>query len=140
MQGPFFARRHLAGLEMLLTGDRLVFAQRTGQVRIEVANPGRELRLGMYVRVAFDALGNAERTTPVVPKGAVQDMNGQKIVFVATADPNVFELRAVRLGPESDGRYQVLEGLQVGDKIVVSGSFALRAEFLKTKQESEHQH
>ena len=114
---------------------------RTGKVRIEVANPGRELKLGMYVRVAFGALGNAEKTTPAVPKDAVQDMNGQKIVFVATADPNVFELRPVRLGLESGGRYQVVEGLQVGDKVVVTGSFALRAEFLKTQQGStEHKH
>lgn len=110
---------------------------RTGKVRIEVANPGRELKLGMYVRVAFGALGNMERTVPVVSKDAVQNINGQQIVFVATGDPNVFELRPVRLGPESGGRYQVVEGLQVGDKVVVSGSFALRAEFLKTQQGSQ---
>ncbi|HTH52241.1 MAG TPA: efflux RND transporter periplasmic adaptor subunit [Pyrinomonadaceae bacterium] len=110
---------------------------RTGKVRIEVANAGRELKLGMYVSVAFGALGNMERTVPVVPKDAVQNINGQQIVFVATSDPNVFELRPVRLGAESGGRYQVLEGLQVGDKIVVNGSFALRAEFLKLQQGSD---
>ena len=114
---------------------------RTGKVRIEVANPGRELKLGMYVHVAFGALGNMERTVPIVPKDAVQNINGQQIVFVPTNDPNAFELRPVRLGSESGGRYQVIEGLQVGDKIVASGSFALRAEFLKIQQSSEqHQH
>lgn len=110
---------------------------RTGKVRIEVVNPGRDLKLGMYVRVAFGSLGNMERTVPVVSKDAVQAINGQQIVFVATDDPSVFELRRVRLGTESGGKYQVLEGLQVGDRIVVNGSFALRAEFLKTQQSSQ---
>jgi len=116
---------------------RLDETTRTGKVRIEVANPSRDLKLGMYVRVAFGALGTAERTVPVVPADAVQNINGQRIVFVATNDPNVFELRPVRLGTENSGRYQVLEGLQVGDRIVVSGSFALRAEWLKTQLGSE---
>lgn len=116
-------------------------ATRTGKVRIEVANPGRELKLGMYVRAAFGSLGTAERTVPVVPKDAVQNISGKQIVFVATNDPNVFELRPVRLGTESGGRYQVIEGLQVGDRIVVSGSFTLRAEWLKSQQgTTQHQH
>jgi RND family efflux transporter MFP subunit len=113
---------------------------RTAKVRVELANPNRELKIGMYVRVAFAATGNSERTVPVVQASAVQNINGQQIVFVSTADPNVFELRPVRLGKENDGRYQVLEGLTVGDRVVVNGSFMLRAEWLKSNQGSEHTH
>ncbi|MFN6962193.1 MAG: efflux RND transporter periplasmic adaptor subunit [Pyrinomonadaceae bacterium] len=109
-------------------------ATRTARVRVEIANPDRELKIGMYVRVAFGALGNAERTVPVVPVDAVQNINGRQIVFVPTADPNVFELRPVRLGVEAEGRYQVLEGLTVGDRVVTTGSFMLRAEWLKISQ------
>jgi RND family efflux transporter MFP subunit len=115
-------------------------ATRTAKVRIELSNPGNALKLGMYVRVAFGALGAAERTVPVIPTSAVQDIEGRPIVFVATSDPNVFELRPVRIGAEADGRYRVLEGLTVGDRIVTDGSFALRAEWLKTRQGAEHQH
>lgn len=115
-------------------------ATRTGRVRIEVGNPGRDLKLGMYVRVAFGSLGNMERTVPGVPADAVQNINGQQIVFLATNDPNVFELRPVRLGPENGGRYQVMEGIQVGI-VLLSTAALLRAEFLKTQQGSmEHQH
>ena len=113
---------------------------RTARVRVELSNPNRDLKIGMYVRVAFAATGNSERTVPVVPTSAVQNMNGQQVVFVAIADPNVFELRPVRLGAESDGRYQVLEGVTVGDRVVTNGSFALRAEWSKVNQGSEHQH
>jgi len=104
---------------------------RTAQIRIEVANPGNSLKVGMYVRVAFGALGDAERTVPEIFASAVQSINSQSIVFVPTSNPNVFELRPVRLGTESGGRYQVLEGLAVGDRVVTEGSFLLRAEWLK---------
>lgn len=113
---------------------------RTGKVRVEVSNPGRELKLGMYVRVALGSVGGAERTVPVVPAAAVQEVNGQRVVFLATSDPNVFEMRPVRLGPELNGRRQVIEGVNVGDRVVVNGSFALRAEWLKLNQTGQHQH
>lgn len=114
-------------------------ATRTAKVRVELPNPNRELKIGMYVRVALSATGGSERTVPVVSASAVQNINGQQIVFVPTADANVFELRPVRLGAESNGRYQVLEGLTVGDKVVTNGSFALRAEWLKVNQGNQAQ-
>lgn len=107
-------------------------ATRTGQVRIELANPGQALKLGMYVEVAFGATGAAEKTGPTIPAAAVQNLNNRQVVFVGTNDPSVFVMRPVRLGPESNGRYQVLEGLTVGDRIVTEGSFLLRAEWLKS--------
>ena len=109
-------------------------ATRTGKVRIELSNPGRSLKIGMYVRAVFGALGDAERTSPVVPASAVQNVNGQQVVFLPTADPNVFAMRPVRLGAESEGRYIVHEGINVGDRVVTNGSFMLRAEWLKIRQ------
>ena len=106
-------------------------ATRTAQVRIELANPGQALKIGMFVNVTFAALGAAERTTPVVPKDAVQNIASQQFVFVATDKPNEFLMRPVRLGSESNGFYPVLEGLNAGDRIVTEGSFLLRAEWLK---------
>jgi membrane fusion protein, heavy metal efflux system len=105
---------------------------RTAQVRIELANPGQMFKLGMYVNIAFATIGGSESTMPVVPVISVQHINNQQIVFVATAEPNLFILRPVRLGPETNGYYPVLEGLMVGDRIVTEGSFMLRAEWLKT--------
>jgi RND family efflux transporter MFP subunit len=104
---------------------------RTAQARIELRNPGEQLKIGMYVNVAFAALGNSS-SVPVIPVAAVQNIANQQIVFVATTDANVFALRTVRLGPESNGSYPVLEGLSVGDRIVTQGSFMLRAEWLKS--------
>ncbi len=104
---------------------------RTAQVRVELENPGQILKIGMYVGVAFGAMGTAEMTAPVVPAAAVQNINNRQTVFVVTDKPNVFILKLVRLGTENGGRYVVLEGLNVGDEIVTEGSFLLRAEWLK---------
>jgi RND family efflux transporter MFP subunit len=105
---------------------------RTAQARIELANPGQQLKIGMYVNVAFAALEGAQSTTAVAPVAAVQSMNNQQIVFQATSDPNVFVIRPVRLGPENNGYYPVLEGISAGDRVVTNGSFMLRAEWLKS--------
>jgi len=105
---------------------------RTAQARIELANPGQQLKIGMYVNVAFATLGGAQSTVPVVPVAAVQNISNRQVVFIKMNDPGVFAMRPVRLGPESNGFYPVLEGLSVGDRIVTEGSFMLRAEWLKS--------
>lgn len=104
---------------------------RTAQVRIELENPGQVLKIGMYVNVAFGSMGVAERTMPVIRAAAIQNMNDKQVVFIATEQPNVFAVRPVRLGKENNGQFIVLEGLNVGDRIVTEGSFLLRAELLK---------
>lgn len=111
---------------------KLDAATRTAQVRIEMANPRQMFKIGMYVNVAFGALGTAEKTMAVIPKDAMQTIGNQQFVFVATNKPNEFIMRSVRLGPESNGFYPVLEGVNLGDRIVTQGSFLLRAEWLKT--------
>ncbi|MBA3515727.1 MAG: efflux RND transporter periplasmic adaptor subunit [Pyrinomonadaceae bacterium] len=106
---------------------------RTAQARIELANPGQALKIGMFVNVAFAAVGGAESTAPVIPKSAVQNINNLQVVFVETATPNTYAMRPVKLSLEINGQYQVREGLTVGDRIVTEGSFLLRAEWLKMK-------
>jgi RND family efflux transporter MFP subunit len=114
-------------------------ATRTAQVRIEIANPRQMFKIGMYVNVAFGALGVAEQTLSTVPKNAVQTIGSQRFVFVATDKPNEFILRPVRVGAESNGFYPVLEGLNAGERVVTEGSFMLRAEWLKTNPVSHVQ-
>ena len=107
-------------------------ATRSAQVRIELANPRQMFKIGMYVNVGFGALGTAEKTTAAVSKDAVQIINNQQVVFIATDKPTEFIMRPVRIGPENNGFYLVLDGLTVGDRVVTIGSFLLRAEWLKT--------
>ena len=110
---------------------------RTAQVRVEVSNPGQALKLGMYVNVGFGALGTAEATAPTVPASAVQTIGRRTVVFLATPDPGAYVMRPVRVGAEAAGRFPVLEGLHVGDRVVTEGSFMLRAEWLKLHPEGQ---
>ncbi|HSB12278.1 MAG TPA: efflux RND transporter periplasmic adaptor subunit [Blastocatellia bacterium] len=107
---------------------------RTAQVRIELANPGEMLRLGMFVDVNF---GGAPQTAAsgqavaVVPVSAVQNIGGRQIVFVATDRPAAFAQREVSVGQEMNGMVPVYNGVSAGERVVTDGSFLLRAESLK---------
>ncbi|MDH3492342.1 MAG: efflux RND transporter periplasmic adaptor subunit [Acidobacteriota bacterium] len=105
---------------------------RTAQVRIELSNAGQELKIGMYVNVAFATIGGREKTTAMVPEAAVQFLGDEQVVFEATEDPKTFVIRRVSLMDKTGTNYPVKEGIFVGDKIVTEGSFLLRAEWLKT--------
>ncbi len=107
---------------------------RTAQVRVELANPGEMLRLGMFVEVSFggaavEHAGHAPAV--VVPSAAVQKIGEKQVVFVAGDRPEVFIQREVNAGPESNGRVPIYSGVSAGERVVTKGSFLLRAESLK---------
>ncbi len=88
---------------------------RTAKVRIEVANPGI-LRLGMFVTATF--AGKKEMTYAAVPADAVLHLHDREWVYVP-AGGNQFRRTEVRTGQMlSDGRQQILSGLQPGQQVV----------------------
>ena len=100
---------------------------RTARVRVEVANPRQELRLGMYAEVLVS--GGEAGPVIVVPRSAVQHVGNRTVVYVANPDaPGHFIERDVRLGEPSGEQVVVLSGLRPGEHVVTKGSFALRAE------------
>jgi len=112
--------------------DPRVDAQtRTAKVRVEVANPGGRLRLGMYVSMVFTTRA-AERVV-VVPRSAVQSIGERSVVYLPVkAEEGKFVQRQIRLGQlTGDDAYTVLGGLRPGEVVVTEGSFFLRAESLR---------
>jgi RND family efflux transporter MFP subunit len=100
---------------------------RTARVRVEVANPRGELRLGMYTDVAIASPGSAPVLS--VPKDAVQSVGDRQFVYVSSSnDATKLVEREVRLGRALDGRVEVVSGLSAGDSVVSKGSFFVRAE------------
>ena len=105
---------------------------RTARVRIELPNPGRRLRLGMYADVVIEGVTVAG---PVVPRTAVQTIGGRQVVYVAdVAVPGRFVARDVTVGEAAGDRVPVRSGLAAGDRVVVEGSFFLRAEAERSGQ------
>lgn len=100
---------------------------RTAKVRVEVNNPGRALRLGMYTDVLLTAA--APTNALLVPRAAIQTIGNQTVVYVS--DPQQagrYLERSVALGSAAGQSIEVLSGLGESDLLVIAGSFTLRAE------------
>ncbi len=99
---------------------------RTARLRVELPNPAGQFRLGMYVDVS---VGEEMRKGMFVPRAAVQVVDSQPIVYVATTDhPGRFVERTVEVGDPTGDRIPVLAGLDPDDFVVTEGAFFLRAE------------
>ena len=97
---------------------------RTLKVRFEFGNADLKLKSDMFVDVRLEV--EAPRSI-VVPESAVLDTGLRQIVFVETA-PGRFVPREVQAGLKSDGRTEILSGLQAGETVVVSANFLLDSE------------
>jgi multidrug efflux pump subunit AcrA (membrane-fusion protein) len=108
--------------------DPLVSAQtRTAKLRVEVPNPGNQIRLGMYTDVRVGGVGGG--AVPMIPRSAVQAVGDRQVVYLADPKrPGTFTEREVRLGAAVGEDMEVLSGVQAGDSIVTEGSFFVRAE------------
>ncbi len=99
---------------------------RTVKARIVLDNPGFELRPDMYVKVRLQA--ETVIDTLVIPQEAVLYSGEQQTVFVALGEGK-FEPRLVKSGlQDGKGRIQILQGLQEGEKVVISAQFMLDSE------------
>ncbi len=99
-------------------------ATRTLKVRLEVRNPGFQLRPGMFVDVVRQVeLGPAL----TVPRSAVLDSGSRQMVFIDQGEGNL-EARRVTTGWRYGDRVEILNGLKEGDEVVTSGNFLLDSE------------
>ncbi len=99
-------------------------ASRTNRVRVTLPNPGQRLKPGMFATIYVDvSLGRAL----MVPMSAVVITGERNLVFVRDAD-GMLVPRPVVLGVRSEGRIQILEGLEAGETIVRSANFLIDAE------------
>jgi RND family efflux transporter MFP subunit len=99
-------------------------ATRTIKVRIEFPNSDFALKPDMYGEVEFQT-GGGRRL--VVPQTAVMNSGDRQVVFVDRSK-GYFEPREVKLGSRSEGRVEILSGLQPGERIVISGNFLIDSE------------
>ena len=102
---------------------------RTARVRVDVANPGLELKPEMYATAKVDAPLKNYKNMIVVPQTAVLWTGKRSIVYVRQPDTSMptFQMREVELGPALGGAYVVIKGLSDGEEIVTDGVFSIDA-------------
>jgi multidrug efflux pump subunit AcrA (membrane-fusion protein) len=99
---------------------------RTARVRMEFHNPGYFLKPGMFATV--QVFSELAPSALLVPNMAVLRSGEKNTVFIAR-EGGKFEPRTVTLGPQAENNtYQVLSGLDEGDRVVTSAQFLLDSE------------
>jgi cobalt-zinc-cadmium efflux system membrane fusion protein len=100
---------------------------RTAQLRVEIPNPGQQLRLGIYVDMEVREVGT--NTAVTVPRSALQTAGNRSVVYIAPpGQPGQFVERTVEPGEIVGESVQIRSGLSTGDLVVTKGSFAVRSE------------
>jgi RND family efflux transporter MFP subunit len=101
----------------------------TVKVRISFLKLDPRILPDMGIKVTFlgaeqKKAAGANAATILIPKSAVHEENGQKIVFLVKDDKT--ERRAVTLGASRGSDTEVIAGVSVGDTVVVKGPENLR--------------
>lgn len=132
--------RTFAG-QIVYIGDVLDPERRTVRARVEVQNPDRALRPGMFANATI-RVGAGGSPRPVIPRDAIQDVEGQPSVFLRGDHPGEFRAVPVEVGESvGDGRVVIHSGIEPGDEIVVAGAFMLRSELASGEiSEAGHGH
>lgn len=110
---------------------------RATKIIFQLPNAGRALRLGMQANVRLDA--GEQVTAIVIPKEAVLEHEGKKIVYVLLSGEE-FERREVTIGDELGGKIAVLSGLNKGERVVTQGAYQLKLQELRPAEAGAHTH
>lgn len=97
-------------------------ATRAVTVRADFPNPDHLLRPGMLVQVT---LLQPQRQALLIPEISVVQVGTDSYVFRVKPD-NTVERADVEVGTRREGLAEIVEGLKVGDRVVVDGTGKLR--------------
>ena len=98
---------------------------RTVRARVSFANPGLDLKPGMFADVAL--AGGNTRDVLLVPTEAVI-RTGERTVVILALGEGRFRPAVVQAGADHLGQTEILSGLDEGEAIVVSGQFLIDSE------------
>jgi cobalt-zinc-cadmium efflux system membrane fusion protein len=113
----------LAEGKLSLIGPVVHEESRTVLGRVVLPNPNGKWKPGIFVK------GQIHSETPssavVVPSEAVQNIEGEDVIFVPDGDG--FKPIDVALGKSIKGKTEILAGIKAGDRYVSKGAFELKA-------------
>ncbi len=123
--------------KFLRTAPQVEAETRTVEFLFAVSNSDRKLRAGMFSYVSLPTERIADKL--LVHDDAVQSVKGRSMVFVEQERGKYLPVE-VRLGRKVGEQVEVLDGLKGGEKVVTTGSFVLKSEFLRAELGEGHAH
>ena len=113
-------------------GKQIDPVARTVNARIRLTNREDHLRLGLFGTSHVVIKGSTVSNDPVlvVPRSALTEIAGKKVVFVRVAEGE-FETHEVSVGEAAAGRVRILAGLREGEQVVVDGAFTVKSVLLR---------
>ena len=111
---------------------------RTVKIRVEVDNSEGRLKPNMYIQGKIENI-SVEDDILVVPEEAIQNLNGEKVVFLLEEE-DVFTARHIQLGQSLGNMRIITAGLSLEDKIAIKGAFYLKTELTKATFGQTHVH
>ncbi len=109
---------------------------RTALARVVLPNPEGNLRPGLFITANLD--GEDIPVPLVVPKSALQNLEGETCVFIKHLDG--FKSQPVTLGKTSKTHAEVTSGLKAGQSYVANGAFELKAKIITSTMDSHAGH
>jgi membrane fusion protein, heavy metal efflux system len=91
---------------------------RTAKVRIQVPNPDRLMRVGMFATATFH--GRRPETHAAVPASAILHLHDRDWVYVPAGEGKFRRVGVVGGDMTSDGRQEITSGLSVGQQVVTN--------------------
>lgn len=116
-------------------GDQVDETTRTVKLRCVIQNASSALKPQTFVRGRIRT--EVRRQALAVPRDAVQELEGQQVVFAAGEQPGEFTTRKVLIGDTVGSQVIVTSGLQPGDRIVTAGAFVVKSEAMKSELKEE---
>jgi cobalt-zinc-cadmium efflux system membrane fusion protein len=107
---------------------------RSARAVAEIPNGDGAWRPGGFVTAHLSTA--EQRVDVLVPRDAIQEVEGKKVVFVRNDEG--FELREVEVGREDANGYEIIFGLDAGTEIAVANAFSLRSELGKSEAGHDH--
>lgn len=120
-------------------GATLSESTRTLPIRVEIENTDGLLRPGLFGTLRLFP-GQLENSGVLVPLTAIQELNGNPVVFVPENKEGKFAAQPVTLGRENRQEVEILNGLKSGAPIVVDGGFILKSELMRGQLGHGHEH
>ena len=137
IESPLYPGKMFKG-EITYISDLIDEQLRTVKIRVAINNSEGLLKPNMYIQGTVENASEANKTL-VIPDEAVQNLEGEKVVFVLEEE-DVFTVRHVSLGLKIGSLRIITEGLSATEKLAIKGAFYLKTELTKATFGSTHVH